>query len=414
MDTSPKSIVIVGGGTGGTLTANLLVKYLGQEIREGRVKVYLVSGSPKHVFQPGYLDVAFRGKDPRAFERQERKLVSKEVTYLEHNVATIDPQRRRVELDSSEEVAYDYLVIATGSVPNPAAIPGLSEASVNFHTSGDESRKVWDAIEQFDRGHIVLGIAGVPHKCPPSPDEAAFLLDDHLRKRGVRSDVKITFLTPYPRPYPAEAMSRVVEPRLKERGIEVVTFFNVESVDPSKKEVYSLEGETVQYDLLIMVPPHRGADVVVKSGLGDRDGWIPTDKQTMRIKCLENAYAIGDATDIPISKTGVTAHLESIVAAKNIASTILNEGRVHKYNGRINCPFEMGSGRAAFVVGSYEKPVKEIEPSRLHYVMKRGFAKFYWRTLSGHWDWLLDRYFGETRTVEDSNTEKDVFPPRSS
>jgi sulfide:quinone oxidoreductase len=114
-------------------------------------------------------------------------------------------------------------------------------------------------------------------------------------------------------------MSRVVEPRFQKRGIEVVTFLNVESVDPAKRAIYSLEGESQSYDLLLMVPPHRGADVVIKSGIGDADGWIPTDKNTMRIVGYENAYAIGDATNIPLSKTGVTAHLESIVAVSNIA-----------------------------------------------------------------------------------------------
>lgn len=126
-------------------------------------------------------------------------------------------------------------------------------------------------------------------------------------------------MTSYRRPYPAEPMSRVVEPRFQKRGIEVVTFLNVESVDPAKRAIYSLEGESQSYDLLLMVPPHRGADVVIKSGIGDADGWIPTDKNTMRIVGYENAYAIGDATNIPLSKTGVTAHLESIVAVSNIA-----------------------------------------------------------------------------------------------
>jgi len=247
---------------------------------------------------------------------------------------------------------------------------------------------------------VVVGIAGVPHKCPPSPNEAAFLVDDYFRKRGIRDKVKLTFLTPYPRAYPAEPMSRVVEPRFQKRGIEVATFFNVESVDPAKREIYSLEGESLSYDLLMMVPPHRGADVVIKSGIGDADGWIPTDKNTMRIAGHENAYAIGDATNIPISKTGVTAHLEAITATNNIVTAIRRRNQFYQYNGRIHCPFEMGSGKAAFVIGSYDMPVKEIQPSRIGYMMKKAFARFYWRTLSGNWDWIFDVYFGETRTVE--------------
>ena len=394
------NIVLVGGGSGGTLSANLLAKQLRAEIQTGKVQVHLVLGSQQHIFQPGYLHVAFAGQDPTEIVREERSLVNGNVRLVEEPAERIDLKSQVVTLASGKALHYDYVIVATGSIPNPEAIPGFSEAALNFHTSPEESRRIWNVIQQFDGGHVVIGIAGVPHKCPPSPNEAAFLIDDYFRKRGIRDKVKLTFLTPYPRPYPAEPMSRVVEPLFKGRGIEVVTFFNVESVDPTKKEMYSLEGETQSYDLLIMVPPHRGADVIVKSGIGDADGWIPADKNTMRITGYENAYAIGDATNIPISKTGVTAHLEAITASDNIVSAIRHRRELYKYNGRINCPFEMGSGKAAFVIGSYDMPVKEIQPSRIRYVMKKAFARFYWRTLSGSLDWLFGLYFGKTQTVE--------------
>ena len=400
MQESAVNIVVVGGGSGGTLSANLLAKQLRAKIQTGEVKVHLVLGSQQHIFQPGYLHVAFAGQDPAEIVREERSLVNENVQLVEEPAEGIDLKSQTVILASGKALHYDYVIVATGSVPNPKAIPGLSEAALNFHTSPEESRRIWDVIQKFDGGHVVVGIAGVPHKCPPSPNEAAFLIDDYFRKRGIRDKMKLTFLTPYPRPYPAEPMSKVVEPLFKERGIEVVTFFNVESVDPTKKEMYSLEGESQSYDLLIMVPPHRGADVVVKSGIGDADGWIPTDKNTMKIAGYENAYAIGDATNIPVSKTGVTAHLEAITASDNIVSSIHRRRELYKYNGRINCPFEMGSGKAAFVIGSYDMPVKEIHPSRIRYMMKKAFARFYWLTLSGNLDRLFGLYFGKTQAVE--------------
>jgi sulfide:quinone oxidoreductase len=327
------------------------------------------------------------------------------VTYVEEPVEKIDLHQQEVLLANGKKLQYDYVILATGSVPNPDSIPGLRASSLNFHTSTDDSQKIWNILQQFEKGHIVVGIAGVPHKCPPSPNEAVFLLDDYLRKTHKRDTAKITFVTPYPRPYPAEPMSKVVEPLFKEKGVEVVTFFNLESVDPVKKELYSLEGDTVSFDLLIMVPPHRGADVIIKSGIGDRDGWIPTDKNTLKINGHENAYAIGDCTNIPVSKTGVTAHLEAKVAANNIISSIENRGEIHKYTGRINCPFEMGSGKAAFVIGTYDKPVKTVKPTRVRHVMKKGFERMYWRSLTGDLDWLLDTYFGATDIVETNKAQ---------
>lgn len=402
MSEPSQNIVIVGGGTGGTLTANLLARQLQNEIHSGQVRVYLVSGAKTHIFQPAYLHVAFKNQNPKEIVRSEETLLSKDVGYIAVDATRLDLKAQQVTMASGEQLSYSHLVIATGSVPNPSSIPGLQEASLNFHTSPEESKKIWNALENFESGHLVVGIAGVPHKCPPSPNEAVLLADDYLRQHGIRDKVKLTFVTPYPRPYPAEPMSKVVEPRLQKRGIDVVTFFNVESVDPANRKVYSLEGESITYDLLIMVPPHRGADVIMNSGIGDADGWIPTDKNTMQITGYENAYAIGDATDIPVSKTGVTAHLEAIVAANNIVASIRGRNELYKYNGRINCPFEMGSGQASFVVGSYEMPVRQIQPSRVRYAMKKAFARFYWSTLSGSWDWLLNAYFGKTYKIEDA------------
>lgn len=393
------NIVVVGGGSGGTIASNQLDKQLRQETRAGQVKIYLISNSTVHLFQPGYLHVAFKNQNTKDIARNEETLLREEVHCLFQEAEKLDLAKQEVTLKSGERITFQYLVIATGSVPDPETIPGLKEASLNFHTSPEESKKIWDTIQQFDGGHVIIGIAGVPHKCPPSPNEAAFLLDDYFRNHGVRDKVKITFVTPYPRPYPAEPMSRVVEPRFQKRGIEIATFFNVESVDPAKREIYSLEGESLSYDLLIMVPPHRGADVIIRSGIGDSDGWIPTDKNTMKVQGYDNVYAIGDATNIPVSKTGVTAHLEAMVAADNIVSSVRAKKQLYKYNGRINCPFEMGSGKASFVVGSYDMPVKEIQPSRIRYAMKKVFARFYWRTLSGNWDWLLNAYFGKTHEI---------------
>ncbi len=401
MSSSPLRIVIVGGGTGGTLAANLLTKQFSVEITDGDIEVCLVTNSRFHVFQPGLLEVAFEGKAPDSIIREERPLVSRKVSYIEEDVERIDLHQQEVLFSGGRKLAYDHIILATGSVPDPDSIPGLRASALNFHTGAEESVKIWNALQHLEKGHVVVGIAGVPHKCPPSPNEAVFLLDDYLRKTGKRDNVTVTFLTPYPRPYPAEPMSRVVEPLFQKRGIEVVTFFNLESVDPVKKELYSLEGETVPYDLLIMVPPHRGADVIMRSGIGDHDGWVPTDKHTMKIPGYENAYAIGDATNIPVSKTGVTAHLEAKVATNNIVSSIRQLGQLHKYTGRINCPFEMGSGKAAFVIGSYDKPVREVKPSRIRHLMKRGFERMYWRSLSGNLDWLLDTYFGATDIVEE-------------
>jgi sulfide:quinone oxidoreductase len=399
-------VVVVGSGDGGTFTANLLASELRDEIRGGLASVQLVGEHLKHPFQPGNLDIAFKGADPEKYVKDETELLRKGVEFVQDPAVRIDYGTKSVTTKSGRALGYDFLVIATGAVADPSKVPGLAEGSMNFHTGGKDSRRIWDALQGFKGGTVVVAIAGTPHKCPPSPNEAAFMLDEFFRSRGIRDKVKIKFLTPYPRPYPAERISKVVEPMFEKKGIEVSTFFNVDTVDPKERKIYSLEGETFDYDLLIAVPPHHGADVVVNSGIGDQDGYVPTDRGTMRVVGQEGVYCIGDATNIPVSKSGVVAHLQSVVVAHNIVADIAKSQDFLEYNGRINCPMEVGHHRAIFVSATYTSPPTDQTPSLVKYYMKRSFAMIYWRALNGSLERIFDVFFGQTRFPAAKRTEE--------
>lgn len=395
-----KRLAVVGAGTGGTFAANFLASRLRDRIRSGEVEVLLFGDGFRHYFQPANLEAAFKGAQPDGHSRAELDLLRSEVSYTPDPATRIDLANRSIATEDGTtgkgNHTFDYLIMATGAELAPELIPGLGEGALTFHDGPWKARMIWDAVRSFKSGRIAVAIAGLPYKCPPSPDEALFMLDDHFRKAGVRKDVELTLLTPYPRSYPAAKIAEVVGPLFEERGIKTVPFFNVDSVDPQAKKVYSLEGDEFAYDLLIAIPPHRGAKVVRDSGFGDGEGWIPTDRQNLRIKGYDDAMAIGDATDIPISKSGVVAHLESKVAAMNVAAALEGNSYEYRYNGRINCPMEVGGNKAIFVSATYDREPSEQTPSRMKYAMKKGFETIYWSTLRGTWEWLMDTYFGET------------------
>lgn len=79
--------------------------------------------------------------------------------------------------------------------------------------------------------------------------------------------------------------------------------------------VESLEGEPLPCDLRILVPPHRGSQLMVDSGLPPSAGWVATDPETLEVKDQERMFGIGDASDLPLSKAGSTAHIEAPVDA---------------------------------------------------------------------------------------------------
>jgi sulfide:quinone oxidoreductase len=391
-----KRIAIIGAGAGGTMTANLLAKRLHGRIAKGEVSLTLIGEGPDNFFEPGNLDIAFKGKDPGSVVRKEASLLRDEVKFNPAPARKIDLQNQALTLNDGSALGYDYLVIATGAVPVPEVMPGLKESALNFHTSPEAAARIWEALGRLKRGKVVVAIASVPYKCPPSPNEATFMVDEYYRKRGLRKDVEIKFLTPYPRPYPAENISEVVQRLFEERGIETIPFFSADHVDPVAKKIYSMEGEGVDFDLLIAVPPHMGAEVVRASHIGDEEGWIPADKHTMVMKGHSRAYVLGDAADIPISKSGVVAHLQSKVVANNIAADLEGASEILEYNGRINCPMETGRRRALFVTGTYTSPPPKQNPTMVKYVMKKGFAWMYWSVLKERWEGLFDLYFGET------------------
>lgn len=406
-----KRIVIVGSGAGGTMTANLLAKRLRGRLAKGEAALTLLGEGEENAFEPGNLDIAFKGRDPGSTVRKEATLLRSEVRFRPTPASRIDLENRSVHLREGGSVPYDHLVIATGAAAVPESMPGLKEGSLNFHRSPQEAARIWEALGRMRRGKVVVAITGVPYKCPPSPNEAAFMVDEYYRKRGLRKEVEVKLLTPYPRPYPAEHVSEVVQRLFEERGIETVTFFSADHVDPTAKRIYSMEGDSVDYDLLIAVPPHKGAEVIMASGIGDRDGWIPVDRHTMVMKGHPEAYVLGDAADIPISKSGVVVHLQSGVVAHNLAADIAGSSDLLAYDGRINCPMETGRRRALFVAGDYSTPPPRQNPSFVRYLMKKGFARMYWSVLGERWEWLFGLYFGKTSHLIQREAEERAAPP---
>ena len=345
--------------------------------------------------------MAFKGAHPDDHSRAEMDLLRPEVTFIPDPAGKVDLDNRKILTVGGDAFEYDQVILATGAEASPAMIPGLAEGSVNFHTGPGSAMKVWDSVRSFKRGRIGVLIAGEPHRCPPSPDAALFLLDEFLTHRGIRDDVELTLLTPHSKPYPADDIAEVVAPLFEKRKIKTLPTFTVDSVDPRAKKAFSREGDEYSYDLLISIPPHRGTKVVRESGFGDEEGWIRVDKKRMIVDGHDDAFGVGDATNVPVYKSGVAAYLESRVVAANMAAEVEGKEKERVYDGRISAPLELGHRRALVVSATYEKPASIHAPSLINYAMKRGFDAIYWSVLSCKWEWMMNVYFGQsTEAVE--------------
>jgi sulfide:quinone oxidoreductase len=379
-------VAIVGGGVGGTLIANRLRHLLhGDARRATRITVYDTAGA--HTYQPGWLYVPFAQQDPAKLMRPERRLLQQNIALLSGEagrVVRILPAAKRIVTADGGEHPYDYLVLATGSRNAPEEVPGFAAAGGADHFySAAGSIQLGEKLARFTGGRIVTGVASVPYRCPPAPLEFTFLLEAALRERGLRAQTELHYVFPINRPFPIESVSDFVAPLLHERGVEVHTFFNVEAIDPVRQRVRSLEGEELPYDLLVLAPPHRGQQVISDSGLGDRDGWIATDRNSLRVKGYEEAgiFAVGDATDLPVSKSGSAAHYEGHVVAETIAAEVQHRPIQQQYHGRVACFLETGQGQATFLWFDYAHPPRPPKPRRLWHLEKAALNTFYWQLI---------------------------------
>jgi sulfide:quinone oxidoreductase len=371
----PARVVVLGGGVGGTLAANLLSKELGREAR-----ITVVDPTGMHVYQPGFLYVALGQAKGRWLARDERTLLRKDVELAVESAERIDPDAGVVHLARGGALPYDHLVVATGARLVPEQVPGFLGEAHDFY-SLEGALRLREALRTFDGGRILVGVAGIPYTCPPAPVEFVLMLEEYLRGRGIRDRSEVVLLSPLNRAFTIESASELVQPIMERRGIRLETFFNVETVEPGAGAVTSLEGEKAEYDLLVLVPPHRGQAVIEHSGLADSGGWVPTDPVTLEHREHDRISTIGDATDLPISKSGSTAHFEAPVVASRIASRIIGTAPKATYGGRVMCFLETGGGRSTVLRFDYDHPPTPPRPSRRWHLAKWLFNRVYWSTV---------------------------------
>lgn len=360
--TRGKTVLVLGGGIGGTVAATRLRKLLPPEHR-----VVLVERESTHVFAPSFLWVMIGERRASQISRPMTALARRGLEVVQGTIEHIDPVQRIVRVDG-KELAADYLVIALGAELAPEAIPGLAQGGHNFYTlRGAETLR--DARLGVRKGRVAVVVSAMPFKCPGAPNEAAMLLEHDCRRRGVRDQVQIDLYTcePGPMPVAGQAVSNALRQMIEAKGIGYHPNQGLTGVDPVQRRLSFANGASAEFDLLAYVPPHRAPPVVRDAGMCGESGWVPVDRSTLATK-FPGVFAIGDVTGImltsigkPLPKAGVFAHYEAEVVAHNIARELTGKGAEHRFTGDGACFLETGDGRAAYGSGNfYADPAPQI------------------------------------------------------
>jgi sulfide:quinone oxidoreductase len=370
--TGSKSVLILGGGVGGVVAANRLRKLLPAAHR-----VVVIDRESQHLFQPSLLWLAVGSRQPNQIQRPLAPLRRKNIDVVTAEVTGIDPVTRTV-IAGGQTLTGDAVIVALGAELAPDVIPGLAAAGHNLYTV-EGAGGISAALGSFRSGRIVVLTAAPAYKCPAAPYEAAMLIKDALRRRGVRGAVQIDLYAAEPGPMGVTGpqVSAAVRQVVESKGITYHPEHQIVSVDASARRLVFANGTNADFDLLVYVPPHRAPAVVRNAGLGNETGWIPVDRATFETK-FPAVFAIGDVTTVPLTmgkplpKAGVFAHAQAEVVAANITNAWTGHGKRRAFDGHGTCFLETGDGRAGLGTGNfYGEPTPQIElrePSRwLHW-----------------------------------------------
>lgn len=365
-------VLILGGGFSGVVAAEELGLRLGREHR-----ITLVARRSQFIFYPALVRLAFGECEPDDVSFDVRAaMLERRVNFIEAEVARVAPDERRVYLTGGEmsgELGYDYLIYALGRRLATERVPGFFEHAHHLLTV-EAALKFGEAVRNFRSGRAVIGYCRNARLDVPV-FETAFALARRLKKHGERA--RITVLAPEP-PVALEGagVSQAMRHALDAQHVESLPNFSVRRVHADHIE--SDDGKTLDYDLLMLIPPFQGAGAIVGSEITDREGFIRVER-TMRVRNARRMYAVGDCVSFEGAKMGHMAVRQGAVAAANVASEIEGSEPSAKYEHEMKLIIDTGDRETLyFQKDLWDGDAETIKRGRFWRWAKRA-QELYWQ-----------------------------------
>jgi sulfide:quinone oxidoreductase len=389
-----RKLLILGGGTAGTMMANKFARALDPE----EWQITIIDSSETHYYQPGFLFIPFGIYSPRDVVKPRRSFFPPRVKAIVSDVDRIEPAENRVRLGDGSRVNYDYLIIATGTKIRPDQTEGLfdeewGKSKFDFYTF-EGAVRLSQFFKSWGGGKLLVNVVEMPIKCPVAPLEFLFLADAYFTERGIRDKVDLRLVTPLPGAFTKPKATEVLGNFLERRKIQVTPEFGLARVDSAAKKLVSWDDVEVPYDVLVSIPTNMGDESIVRSGLGDELNFVPTDKTTLQSKAFQNIFVIGDATNLPSSKAGSVAHFESEILFQNFLDHAGGHPMRACFDGHTNCFIESGAGKALLIDFNYDVeplpgkfplpgvgPFSLLEETKANHYGKMMFRWTYWNVL---------------------------------
>ncbi|MFP2899244.1 FAD-dependent oxidoreductase [Corallococcus sp. 4LFB] len=391
-------VLIIGGGTAGLTVAARLR-------RKGVRDVAVLEPSAHHYYQPLWTLVGGGAADIASSVRPQADYIPKGTKWIQDRAEEVDPVRQEVCTRGGARLTYDFLVVAPGIQLDWDKVRGLREAlETPFVSSNYDFRlapKTWEMVRAFQGGTALFTHPATPVKCAGAPQKIMYLVADHLRRSGLTGKSRVVFGSGARTLFAVQPFARVLEGVVERYGIE--THFGHDLVEvraATREAVFTVtrdgrrEEVTVGYDVLHVTPPQSAPDFIKRSALAHQDGpnagWVKAHKHTLQHPEHPNVFAIGDASDLPTSRTGAAVRAEAPVLVENLVAVMEGQEPTARYDGYASCPLVTGYGRMLLAEFDYEgKPAPSlpfintlVERRDLWLLKKYGLPRLYW-------DWML-------------------------
>lgn len=380
-----KTVLILGAGTGGIVTAHQLARLAGNDGERTPVNIVLFEREEKNVLGPMLLWLMAGKRAPEQVYRATRRLEGDGIEVVTGVIEKVDPEELTVTVGGKEYLG-DYMVVALGMEQKP--YHRLRDFGYDFY-SIEGADALHEHLEEFKGGKVAVVVPSLPVKGPTAPYQAALLIDDLLRRRGLHDVSEVALYSPEPEPLPLAGgeLATVVRSLLEEKGIR---YFPGHQVVTATPDTLAFEnGVMANYDLLVYTPRFSCPEVIRESGLTGPSGWVEVDPRTLQT-AFPDVYAIGDITDIPLGwgdtlpKTGSFAQKQAQIVAWNLVQKVFGDGSAPKeYKGEGQLYIETGEGKAGSIEGEFYAwpfPVIRVhKPDHFGVLAKVWSEKVWWQ-----------------------------------
>jgi sulfide:quinone oxidoreductase len=401
MNQAKKTIVVVGAGAGGLHVAARLRRMA------PRLDVVIVDPASIHFYQPLWTLVG-GGVFPRErSQREMRDLIPAGVRWVQDAAHEFHPDENLVVTRQGERLHYDALVVAPGIQINWHAVSGLKDAlgkgGVCSNYSYESVNSTWDQLQAFRGGRTLFTFPSTPIKCAGAPLKIMFLVEDYLRRTGMRAQATVTYMCAVAAIFRAPKYAAELVKIAAARDINVNYKQDLVAVRPASKEAVFRDTDSgneriEKYDLLHVSPPMGALDAMKQSPLADAGGWIEVDKHTLQHVRHPNVFSLGDASNLPTSKTAAAVRAQGPVLVANLLATLAGLAPRAIYNGYTSCPLITGYGRLMLAEFDYDLkpcetfPFDQGQERRSMYLLKKYvLPTIYWQALlrGRSWPWPI-------------------------